>query len=109
MRYPTFSSIPHKARDIVEMNAGITYVGKTSIDLLINVNRLDETTQECKHVTTAYFTYVRVDPQGNKKEMPRYVPQTPHEIELWNESVRRREDNLLVMKLYKVTADSAKE
>ncbi|ABP96224.1 thioesterase superfamily protein [Metallosphaera sedula] len=81
---------PIRLGDIVEMNAGITYVGKTSIDLLINVNRLDETTQECKHVTTAYFTYVRVDPQGNKKEMPRYVPQTPHEIELWNESVRRR-------------------
>ncbi len=81
---------PIRLGDIIEMNAGITYVGKTSVDILINVNRLDVSNGDCKHVTTAYFTYVRVDPEGNKKEIPPYVPQNPHEIELWKESVRRR-------------------
>ncbi|MEL9969334.1 MAG: hotdog domain-containing protein [Metallosphaera sp.] len=85
-----FFYAPIRLGDIVEMNAGITFVGRTSMDLLINVNKIDIGNNECKHVTTAYFTYVRVDPYGNKKEVPKYVPETPHEKRLWEESLSRR-------------------
>lgn len=82
---------PIRLGDVVEMNAGLTYVGKTSADILINVNRLDPKSGGCSHVTTAFFTYVRIDPQGNKKEMPEYVPATEQERELWLNSLRRRQ------------------
>lgn len=81
---------PIRLGDVVEMKAGLTYVGKTSADVLINVNRLDPKSGKCSHVTTAFFTYVRVDPYGNKKEMPPYSPETEHEKELWLHSIRRR-------------------
>ncbi|QKR00993.1 acyl-CoA thioesterase [Metallosphaera tengchongensis] len=81
---------PIRLGDIIEMNAGLTFVGKTSMDILINVNRLNMENQECSHVTTAYFSYVRVDPEGRKKEVPIYIPENEYEVELWKESARRR-------------------
>jgi acyl-CoA hydrolase len=76
---------PIKLGDIIEINAGLTYVGRTSLDVLINVFKNGK-----EKVTEAYFSYVRVDNEGKPKEMPRYYPETEVEKNLWQEAIKRR-------------------
>lgn len=81
---------PIKLGDIIKINAGLVYVGKTSADLLINVTKIDLKENREEKVTEVYFTYVRVDSNGKPKEMPKYLPETEEEKKLWEISALRR-------------------
>ncbi len=76
---------PIKLGDIIEINAGLTYVGRTSLEVLINVLKNGK-----EKVTEAYFSYVRVDSEGKPKEMPKYYPETDTEKKLWQDAIKRR-------------------
>ncbi|BDC18960.1 hotdog domain-containing protein [Acidianus sp. HS-5] len=76
---------PIKLGDIIEINAGLSYVGRTSLEVLINVLKNGN-----EKVTEAYFSYVRVDNEGKPKEMPKYYPETEVEKKLWQDAIKRR-------------------
>lgn len=81
---------PIRLGDIIKINAGLVYVGRTSADVLINVMKINVKENIEEKVTEAYFTYVRVDNNGRPKEMPRYTPETEEEKKLWEISALRR-------------------
>jgi len=70
---------PARLGEILEIRAGITYVGNTSLDILINVVRFNLSTGESSHITTSYFTYVRVNEEGKPVKVPEYLPKTEKE------------------------------
>ncbi|QGA53452.1 acyl-CoA thioesterase [Sulfolobus sp. E5-1-F] len=80
---------PIRLNDIVTIRGGLIYVGNTSADILINVIREDVNGKK-EHVTTAYFTYVRVDKEGKPIKMPAYIPVTEREKRLYEEALVRR-------------------
>ncbi len=67
-----------KVGDVLSCYAQILKVGKTSITTQIEVNaeRSSDGLKRCLHVTSAIITYVNVDEQGAKKE----IPHTPNEL-----------------------------
>ncbi|ARM75649.1 acyl-CoA thioesterase [Acidianus manzaensis] len=81
---------PIKLGDIIKINAGIVYVGRTSADVLLNVMKIDLSSGLEEKVTEAYFSYVRVDSEGKPKEMPKYIPENEEEKKMWEISAIRR-------------------
>ncbi|MCG2909464.1 MAG: acyl-CoA thioesterase [Sulfolobaceae archaeon] len=81
---------PVRLGDILEIRAGITYVGNTSIETVINVIRIDPKSQVKEHVTTAYFNYVRVDYNGKPTKVQPYTPQTEKEKKAYEDALIRR-------------------
>jgi len=83
---------PIKLGDIVQINAGLTYVGKTSMEVLITVMKKSPST-DFEVVTTAFFNYVRVGSDGKPKEFPQYIPQNEYEKKFWDDALNRRRKN----------------
>ncbi|BBG25384.1 acyl-CoA thioesterase [Sulfuracidifex tepidarius] len=82
---------PVRLNDIVTIRAGITYVGKTSMEAVINVIREDPGFNVTENVSTAYFSYVRVGRDGKPRRMPEYTPSSPEEKQAYSEAVSRRD------------------
>ncbi|MEM0188274.1 MAG: hotdog domain-containing protein [Saccharolobus sp.] len=80
---------PIRLNDIVYIRGGLVYVGNTSADVIINVIREDINGNK-EHVTTAYFTYVRVDKEGKPIKMPEFKPITNMEKILYEEALKKR-------------------
>jgi len=81
---------PLRLSDIVKIRAGISYVGNTSFEVILNVTRLDTENFVEEHVTTAYFNYVRVDKEGRPMKVKEYVPLTEREKQVYQEALERR-------------------
>ncbi|MBP1358313.1 MAG: acyl-CoA thioesterase, partial [Sulfolobus sp.] len=62
--YSTNFYTPIRLSDIVKIRAGISYVGTSSFEVILNVVRLDTKNFVEEHVTTSYFNYVRIDREG---------------------------------------------
>ncbi|MEM0373356.1 MAG: hotdog domain-containing protein [Sulfolobaceae archaeon] len=84
---------PARLGDILNIRAGIIYVGNTSLDVLINVIRQNSSSNEITHVTTSYFTYVRINENGKPTRLPEYKPQTDKEKFFYDLSLERRKKN----------------
>ena len=82
---------PLNVGSLIEFKAGITYVGKRSLELAIKVDSYDTQTGESSHACTAFLTYVKVDEAGNPVMVPEFTPETPYEIRLWKEAEKRKE------------------
>ena len=81
---------PIRLSDIVKIRAGISYVGNTSFEVILNVTRLDTKNFVEEHVTTAYFNYVRVDKEGRPMKVKEYIPLTEREKQVYQEALERR-------------------
>jgi len=81
---------PIRLSDVVKIRAGISYVGNTSFEVMLNVTRLDTKNFVEEHVTTAYFNYVRVDKEGRPMKVKDYVPLTEREKQVYQEALERR-------------------
>jgi acyl-CoA hydrolase len=81
---------PVRLNDIITIRAGITYVGNTSMETVINVIREDPSFNVIENVSTAYFSYVRVGRDGKPKRMPEYIPSSSEEKLAYSEALSRR-------------------
>ena len=70
---------PLHAGDHAVIEAIVTYAGNTSLEVLVEVEREDITTNERVHVATAYLTFVAVDADGKKRQVPRLRLEGPEE------------------------------
>ncbi|WP_369610836.1 acyl-CoA thioesterase [Sulfurisphaera javensis] len=81
---------PIRLSDIIKIRAGISYVGSTSFEVILNVIRLDTKNFVEEHVTTAYFNYVRIDKNGKPAKVKEYQPLTEEEKKAYMEALERR-------------------
>ncbi|MFB6470665.1 MAG: acyl-CoA thioesterase [Vulcanisaeta sp. AZ3] len=81
---------PIRVGDIVTVRAGITYVSKSSMEILLDVIAGGAYGQ-VRHVCTAYYTYVHVDITGRPAPVAEYVPNNDAERKLFMEGERRKQ------------------
>jgi acyl-CoA hydrolase len=71
---------PIKVGDHVVLKASANYVGRTSMEVGVQVTKENPFTGESARATTAYLTFVGIDSQKQPKVIPRLQPETPDEI-----------------------------
>jgi acyl-CoA hydrolase len=64
---------------LVTCVASVDYVGKSSMDVSVEVYAENVATGVKRHTHTAHAVFVAIDADGKPKEVPRLVPGTPEE------------------------------
>jgi acyl-CoA hydrolase len=76
---------------LVTCTAILVYVGKTSMEILVNVDAENISgTEGPKRALSAFFTMVAMGENGKPREIKPYVPQTEEEIRLFEAAKARR-------------------
>jgi acyl-CoA hydrolase len=70
---------PIHVGDHVLLRASVNYVGKTSMEIGVRVDREDPATGERIHTTTAYLTFVHLDRDEVPAQIRPLRPETPEE------------------------------
>ena len=81
---------PIRVGEVIEFKAGITYVGRTSLETAIKVESQNLETEDFSHTCTAFLTYVNINDKGKATPVPEFRPETPYEIREWKEAEKRR-------------------
>ena len=77
---------------LVTCTAKVVYVGKTSMEVFVNVEVEDlESDSAPQKALSAYFTMVAMGKNGRPQPVPEYIPQTEEEIRLHSEAKTRIE------------------
>lgn len=64
---------------LVTCTATVDYVGRTSMDITVEVHSEKVTTGERRHTHTAHVVFVAIDEEGKPKPVPRLIPETDEE------------------------------
>jgi acyl-CoA hydrolase len=64
---------------LVTCEATVDFVGKSSMDITVEVYSETVSTGERRHTHTAHVVFVAIDDKGKPKRVPRLVPETEEE------------------------------
>ncbi len=82
---------PIKVGEVITLNARINYVGRSSMDIEVNVFTENLTTAVKKHSCTAYLNFVNINKEGRPKEIANKItPDSSYHKKLWKESEQRK-------------------
>jgi uncharacterized protein (TIGR00369 family) len=70
---------PIRIGDVVSLNAGVTYAGRTSMEAEVQVTAENPVTGERTHTNTAYIVYVALDKNGQPAPVPALYAETDEE------------------------------
>src|SRR5512138_1213881 len=65
--------------NLVILEAMVTYAGRTSMEIEVDVVAENPITRQRNHTNTAFLVYVAIDDQGKPTEIPPLVAETPEE------------------------------
>jgi acyl-CoA hydrolase len=85
---------PIKVGYTVKILAQISYVGRTSMEIEVDVEAENSITGECRPATKAYLTFVALDQQGTPTQVPPYEPKTSEEKAKYKQAELRRKERL---------------
>jgi len=85
---------PIRVGEHVVLRAHITRTFRTSMEAEVRVYREDYLTGERQQTSSAFVTYVALDPTGNPHEVPPVIPQTEEEKRRYREALTRRRQRL---------------
>jgi acyl-CoA hydrolase len=71
---------PIELGDHVVLKASVNYVGRTSMEVGVQVTKENPYTGRQERATTAYLTFVGLDDQKHPVPVPKIVPETPNEV-----------------------------
>jgi uncharacterized protein (TIGR00369 family) len=80
--------------DMVTLKAGVTYTGKSSMEVGVRVESQNLLTGEIRHTVSAYMTFVALDKNGRPIAIPPLILETPEELRRNREAQARREARL---------------
>jgi uncharacterized protein (TIGR00369 family) len=66
---------PIRLGDLVTLTAEVSYVGRTSMEALIEVIAENPVTGECVYTNTAFFVYVALGDDDNPTSVPALIPE----------------------------------
>ena len=76
---------------LVTCTATVVYVGKTSMEVFVNVEAEDlESSNGPQKALSAYFTMVAMGRNGRSQMVPQYTPETEEEIRQYEEAKERK-------------------
>ncbi len=70
---------PIRIGDLVILNAEVAYVGRTSMEVEVQVVAENPISGERSHSNTAYLVYVAIDENGKPTPVPPLLAETPEE------------------------------
>lgn len=77
------------------LKAKVTWAGRTSLEIGVDVYAENMLTGQRRHTTTAFTTFVAIDPgTGKPAEVPPLAPETAEEQRFFDEGKVRREQRL---------------
>ncbi|EMA01306.1 acyl-CoA thioesterase [Haloferax denitrificans] len=80
--------------EVAVMEAYVFNVGRTSVDVKVDVHAENPKTDELRKTTTSFLTFVALDDDGKPTPVPRLACETDEEEELRAEAVAARADQL---------------
>ena len=85
---------PIRVGELVVLRAHITRAFRTSMEVEVRVYLEDFLTGERQQTSSAFVTYVAIDPAGKPQEVPAVIPSTPEEKRRYREALERRRRRL---------------
>ncbi len=85
---------PIRVGELVVLRACITRAFRTSLEAEVKVYREDCLTGMRQQTSSAYVTYVALDPAGKPQAIPPLIPRTPEENRRYREAMGRRRHRL---------------
>jgi len=82
---------PVRVGDLLILKASVNRAFKTSMEVGVKAMVEDIREQRLRHVSSAYLTYVAVDMDGKRIEVPKLLPITEHQKRRYEDAGRRRE------------------
>ena len=82
---------PIKIWNLVTINAFLTFVGRSSMEVRVDVFCEDVIKEDKVHALSAYFIMVAVDDKGKPIEVPPLILKSKKEKDLWEKGKRRYE------------------
>jgi acyl-CoA hydrolase len=83
--------VPVRVGDFVVLRSSVNRAFHTSMEVGVKVWVENYRTEERRHVSSAYLTFVAIDAAGNKIVVPPVIPQTADEHRRYDDAARRRE------------------
>jgi acyl-CoA hydrolase len=83
--------VPVRVGDFVILRSSVNRVFRTSMEVGVKVWVENYRSEESRHVSSAYLTFVAIDAAGNKIAVPPVVPENDDETRRYDGAVRRRE------------------
>ncbi len=80
--------------DLVLLNAEVTYAGRTSMEVEVDVIAENPISSEQIHTNAAYLVYVAIDDDGKPTQVPPLLAETPEEQARMNAAVARQQRRL---------------
>jgi acyl-CoA hydrolase len=77
--------------DLVILRSSVNRVFHTSMEVGVKVWVENYHSEERRHVSSAYLTFVAIDEKGNRLAVPPVIPETEDEKRRYEDAVRRRE------------------
>ena len=85
-----------KLGDVITIEANVTRAFNTSVEIRLNVWAENIPSGTRVKSNEAYYTFVALDKEGNKVQVPELVPETAEEIILFDGALRRRQLRLIL-------------
>ena len=87
---------PIKLGNVVHIEARITRVFNTSMEVHLDVWGEDIIQQYRYKSNEAYYTFVALDPTGKSRAVPQIIPESEGEKKLYESALRRRQLRLIL-------------
>ena len=83
--------VPVHVGDLVILRSSVNRVYHTSMEVGVKVWVENYIADDCRHVSSAYLTFVAVDGSGRHLPVPAVVPETDEQRRRYEDAGRRRE------------------
>ncbi|MGD0214140.1 MAG: acyl-CoA thioesterase [Terriglobales bacterium] len=83
--------VPVRVGDFVILRSSVNRAFRTSMEVGVKVWVENYRSEQSRHVSSAYLTFVAIDAAGNKLMVPPVVPETDDEKRRYEGALRRRE------------------
>jgi uncharacterized protein (TIGR00369 family) len=85
---------PIKLGDLVILSAEVTYTGRTSMEVTVEVHAENPVTGEQTHTNTAYLVYVALDDEGRPTSVPKLQAETEEDKQKMEQARERQQRRL---------------
>jgi uncharacterized protein (TIGR00369 family) len=85
---------PIRIGDLVILNADVTYTGRTSMEIEVDVVAENPITGERSQTNTAYLVFVAIDDNGKPTPIPPLLAETPEEKARMEAAKQRQQKRL---------------
>ncbi len=83
--------VPVHVGDLVILRSSVNRAFHTSMEVGVQVVVENYLSESCKHVSSAYLTFVAVDREGKHLPVPPVIPETEDQKRRYEDAGRRRE------------------